>query len=87
MDTVAGVVGCCLPQMGDFSVTWSLPLPGGGSYTPPYEVARVSSYEPPGAYSPKCVEGEFSEVRLAPILGSTQLLATPKQHRNNSYRG
>jgi hypothetical protein len=38
-----------------------LPHPGGGSYTPPYEVAQASSYEPPRAYSPECVE-EFSEV-------------------------
>jgi hypothetical protein len=31
-------------------------LPWAGKYTPPYGVARVSSYEPPGAYSPECVE-------------------------------
>jgi hypothetical protein len=57
-----------------------LPHPGGGSYIPPYEVAQASSYEPPRAYSPECVEGEFWEVRV--VMKAKEDPASCVNHEN-----
>jgi hypothetical protein len=49
--------------------------------------SRASVTSSPTGYSPKCLEGEFCEVRLYGVLGSCAMLPSQVGYSNACYVG